>query len=175
MVIQFTTVTDNAQINGIEVLQPSPLIPSGLWAAGDKGQAWLSWPASAGAANYNVYRSTVSGGPYTMVSTPGAVTNTAFTDSAVSGGTTYYYVVTAMNAFGESGRSSEASALAACLPPAVPTAANNGPIFAGMTLNLTASTVPGQPTVGPAQTASRRMPRIHRLSTRRRTRPAFIA
>ena len=125
------------------MLQPSPLIPSGLWAAGDQGLVWLSWPASAGAASYNVYRSTVSGGPYTMVSTPGAVTNTAFTDSAVSGGTTYYYVVTAVNAFGESGRSSEASALVACLPPAAPTAANNGPIFAGMTLNLTASTVPG--------------------------------
>ncbi len=110
MVIQFTTVTDNAQINGIEVLQPSPLIPAGLWAAGDKGEEWLSWPASAGAVSYNVYRSTTSGGPYSMVSTPGAITNTAFTDFAVSGGTLYYYVVTAMNPFGESGRSSEAAA-----------------------------------------------------------------
>jgi hypothetical protein len=143
MVIQFTAITDNPQINAIEVLQPSPLIPSGLWAAGDAGQAWLSWPASAGATTYNVYRSTTSGGPYSRVSTPGTVTNTAFTDLAVPGGTTYYYIVTALNGFGESGRSPEASALVACLPPAAPTAANNGPIFAGMTLNLTASTVPG--------------------------------
>jgi hypothetical protein len=110
MAIQFTTVTDNAQINGIEVLQPSPLIPAGLWAAGDKGEVWLSWPASAGAVSYNVYRATTSGGPYSMVSTPGAITNTAFTDFAVSGGTLYYYVVTAMNPFGESGRTSEAAA-----------------------------------------------------------------
>jgi len=143
MVIQFTTLVNNAQVNGIEVLQPSPLIPSGLWAAGDKGQVWLSWPASAGAASYNVYRSTTSGGPYSMVSTPGTVTNTAFTDLAVSGGTTYYYVVTARNAFGESGRSSEASATAVCVPPSAPAAGNNCPVFAGMTLCLTASTVPG--------------------------------
>jgi hypothetical protein len=143
MVIQFTTVTDNAKVNGIEVLQPRPLVPVGLWAAAGNGQVTLTWPASAGANSYNVYRAATSGGPYMQISTPGAVTGTCYVDSTAVTGATNYYVLTAQNAFGVSAKSSEASALLACLPPAAPTAANNGPIFAGMTLNLTASTVPG--------------------------------
>ena len=35
------------------------------------------------------------------------------------------------------------AAAAACTPPATPTAGYNSPLYAGMTLNLTASTVPG--------------------------------
>lgn len=56
----------------------------------------VSWTASttAGVTSYNVYRSTVSGGPYTRA---GNATSTSFTDS-VRGGATYFYVVTALNA-----------------------------------------------------------------------------
>jgi fibronectin type 3 domain-containing protein len=44
-------------------------------------------------AGYNVYRSSVSGGPYTKLNaTP--VTALTYTDSTVSAGATYYYVVT---------------------------------------------------------------------------------
>ena len=143
MVIQFTTVTDNAKVNGIEVLQPNPLVPVGLWAVAGNGQVTLTWPASAGATSYNVYRASTTGGPYTQISIPGSVTGTCYGDSTAVTGAINYYVLTAQNVYGLSGKSSEASALLACLPPAAPTAANNGPIFAGMTLNLTASTVPG--------------------------------
>jgi fibronectin type 3 domain-containing protein len=56
----------------------------------------LSWSpsSSAGIVSYNVYRGTISGGPYTKltsVASPGA------TDSSVSPGQTYYYVVTAVD------------------------------------------------------------------------------
>ena len=57
----------------------------------------LSWNASSGATSYNVKRSTVSGGPYTTVGSPGA---TSFTDTGLTNGTTYFYVVTAVNASG---------------------------------------------------------------------------
>ena len=141
MVIQFTTVKDNAQINGIEVLQPKPLVPAGLSAAANSSQIALTWQPCAGAASYNIYRSATSGGPYTLVSAPGSVTEIGYADYTASQGTTWYYVITAVNSYGESGKSSEVSATLICTPPPAPTASNNGPIYQGMTLNLTASTV----------------------------------
>jgi fibronectin type 3 domain-containing protein len=54
-----------------------------------------------------VKRATVSGGPYTTVASP---TSTTFTNTGLTNGTTYYYVVTAVNGGGESGNSNQASA-----------------------------------------------------------------
>ncbi len=143
MSIQFTTVTDNAQINGIEVLKPQPVAPAGLSAAADSSQITLTWLPSAGATSYNIYRSATSGGPYTLISTGGSITDTGYNDFTVSFGSPWFYVITAMNPYGESGRSSEVSAALVCTPPSAPTAGNNGPIYEGMTLNLTASSIPG--------------------------------
>lgn len=61
----------------------------------------VTWNASttSGLAGYNVYRSTVSGGPYSRItSTP--TTALQFTDSAVTAGQTYFYVVTAVGGNG---------------------------------------------------------------------------
>jgi len=73
----------------------------------------LNWVAStaSGVVGYNVYRSTVSGGPYTkIVSSP--VTGTSNSDSTVQSGTTYYYVVTSVGQNGaESGYSNETMAV----------------------------------------------------------------
>lgn len=73
----------------------------------------LSWIASTTStvAGYNVYRSAISGGPYTMVS-PAPVTSTIFSDLSVSAGSTYYYVVTAVDSAGvESSYSNQAGAV----------------------------------------------------------------
>jgi fibronectin type 3 domain-containing protein len=67
--------------------------------------SFLSWSAPAvdsshsAAASYNVYRSTVSGGPYTLLVN---VTTTSYTDpiAVLTPGTTYYYVVRAVNSVG---------------------------------------------------------------------------
>jgi hypothetical protein len=67
----------------------------------------LNWPPVTGAANYTVERSTTSGGPYTTLGT--ACTPT-YLDTAVSNGTTYYYVVAAVNAVGQQTLSSQLSA-----------------------------------------------------------------
>ena len=70
----------------------------------------LNWADNTGAdlAGYNVYRSEVSGGPYTKVAT---VTSSKCTNTRLINGTTYYYVVTASDDWGhESGYSAEVSA-----------------------------------------------------------------
>jgi hypothetical protein len=71
----------------------------------------LSWTASADAVSYNIYRGTVSGGPYTMINTSPDST-TAYTDGTVVSGQTYYYVATAVNSESEeSGYSNQATAV----------------------------------------------------------------
>lgn len=60
----------------------------------------LNWVASTSTvAGYNVYRGTMSGGPYSKINSA-LINGLTFTDSAVSSGTTYYYVVTAVAADG---------------------------------------------------------------------------
>jgi len=83
----------------------APLPPTDLSAAPGNAQVTLSWTASAGATSYNVKRATTSGGPYTPVAT--GVTTTTHTDTGLTNGTPYYYVVSAVNGYGESGNSSE--------------------------------------------------------------------
>ena len=70
----------------------------------------LSWNVSADAVGYNVYRGTVSGGPYTMINTS-LDSTTTYTDSTVASGQTYYYVTTAVNGSQESGYSNQATAV----------------------------------------------------------------
>jgi hypothetical protein len=94
-----TTLTDNSW-------QP-PLVPTGLAATAGVTQVGLSWTASNRAVTYSVKRATVSGGPYTTISSPAA---TSYTDSGLTVGTTYYYVVSAVNVNGESGNSIQVSA-----------------------------------------------------------------
>ena len=83
----------------------APSAPIGLSGAGSPGTVTLAWSGSSGAVSYKVFRSTNSGGPYEAVS--GDVSTTGFIDVSVVNGTTYYYVVTAVNAFGESDQSVE--------------------------------------------------------------------
>jgi hypothetical protein len=71
----------------------------------------LNWQASTSTVSgYNVYRSTVSGGPYSRVN-GSLVSGLTYTDSAVAASTTYYYVTTSVTSAGvESGYSNQASA-----------------------------------------------------------------
>jgi fibronectin type 3 domain-containing protein len=71
----------------------------------------LTWEeSSTDIVGYNVYRSTVSGSSYTKL-TSSTVSTESYTDETVVGGTTYYYVVTAVNSSSvESAYSSQVTA-----------------------------------------------------------------
>jgi fibronectin type 3 domain-containing protein len=74
----------------------------------------LSWTlsTSTGVTGQNVYRSTVSGGPYSkLTTTPLAPTVTSYLDPVVDG-KTYYYVVTAVQNGIESVYSNQSTATA---------------------------------------------------------------
>src|SRR5712692_3644413 len=72
----------------------------------------LSWsPSTSSVVGYNLYRGTKSGGPYTRINSV-LDASTAYTDSTVQGGQTYYYVTTAVNTSGsESGYSNQVRAV----------------------------------------------------------------
>ena len=111
-------------INRLDVTYngPPPVEPTGLQVdSTGPNSVGLSWtaPASGSPTGYNVKRATSSGGPYATVGSTDAATLT-FTDS-VTGGSTYYYVVSAMTAGGESGDSAFVSASPSLGVPGAPT------------------------------------------------------
>jgi hypothetical protein len=85
-----------------------PPTPTGLAATSGNEQVALTWNAVSGATGYNVKRSTTNGGPYVNVAQ--GVTTNAYTNTGLTNGTPYYYVVTAVNASGESPVSLQVSA-----------------------------------------------------------------
>lgn len=88
-----------------------PAAPTGLVASARNGGADLTWLANpeSDLAGYNVYRSTTTGGPFAMVNGT-TVSSNAFNDTGLVNGTTYYYVVTAVDTLSnESSDSAEAS------------------------------------------------------------------
>jgi hypothetical protein len=74
--------------------------------------ATLAWSASTSiVAGYNVYRSSVDGGPYAKLNAS-LDSGLNYTDSSVAAGNTYFYVVTSVNSSGvESANSTVASAV----------------------------------------------------------------
>jgi hypothetical protein len=90
-----------------------PAVPTALAATAGNQQISLSWTASSGATSYHVKRAMVSGGPYSQV---GAPTSNTFLNAGLANGTTYYYVVSALNTTGESANSNPASATPSSAP-----------------------------------------------------------
>ena len=99
------TVTSNATNS------PSSITLSGTGAQAVAHSVTLTWIASTSTVSgYNVYRSTVSGGPYTKLNAS-PVAATTYVDSAVQAGSTYFYVVTSVDSSAvESADSTEVSA-----------------------------------------------------------------
>jgi len=71
----------------------------------------LTWtPSSSSYSGFNVYRGTVSGGPYSKIDAS-LISTPAYMDGNVTAGQTYYYVATEVDSSGnESAYSGEVSA-----------------------------------------------------------------
>ena len=83
--------------------------PTGLGAVGGNAQSTVSWTSVTGATSYNLYWSTTSGVTTSNGTKIPGVTS-PYTHTGLTNGTTYYYIVTAVNAGGESSASAQASA-----------------------------------------------------------------
>ncbi|WP_018615328.1 Ig-like domain-containing protein [Segetibacter koreensis] len=84
--------------------KPAPM----LTAASGNGQIILKWDSSTGATFYSIERSTVRGGPYTVIGSK--ITTTSFVNAGLNPGKIYYYRVTSWNEVGQGETSGEASA-----------------------------------------------------------------
>ncbi|MEI8036851.1 MAG: MBG domain-containing protein [Verrucomicrobiota bacterium] len=130
-VITFTgTLTNSSQNYSLLVsgssAAPAPLPPSNLVATPGNNTVGLTWSASSNAIVYHVKRSATSGGPYVAA---GSSSTTSYSDSPVTNGATYYYVVSAANGTGESADSTEVSVIPAALPSS--TSLASSPVAAG--------------------------------------------
>src|SRR3990172_2182845 len=131
----------------------APLPPTDLTAVDtpndDGGSITLNWTPSASpdVIEQRIYRSTTSGGPYSLIATGFNNILNSYVDVGLNNGTRYYYVVRAFDGTNESANSNEASAIP--LDNNVPNAPTNltaadTPNGQGgsITLNWTVSTSP---------------------------------
>ncbi|HEX3529651.1 MAG TPA: CARDB domain-containing protein [Thermoanaerobaculia bacterium] len=100
---------------------PAALSVTAVPTGGALDIAWQAWQPGAGTApaGYRLVRGATAGGPYETVTT---LTATTLRDTGLTNGKQYFYVVFALDAFGNaSAPSAEASGVPAdTLPPAVP-------------------------------------------------------
>jgi hypothetical protein len=113
--VAFKGVVDEVRYSRValspqQLLIPAPLtgVPTGLAAIPGNAQIALSWQSVSNATAYNLKRSLINGGPYTVVT---SVAGTNYVDTGLTNGTTYYYVVSATGVGGESADSSQVSSV----------------------------------------------------------------
>jgi hypothetical protein len=94
-------------VGEIAGLVAPPAAPTNLVATIGDASVVLSWSASSNATSYFVKRSTVSGGGYTAIATN---TSLICTNAGLTNGALYYFVVSALDTFGESTNSTQVSA-----------------------------------------------------------------
>jgi mono/diheme cytochrome c family protein len=99
----------SVQVSATTASAAVPVAPTGVTAAGGSNQVTLSWNAVTGATSYNIYWSTTTG-VSPLTGTRIANATSPFVQTGLAASTTYFYVVTAVNASGESAPSTQASA-----------------------------------------------------------------
>jgi fibronectin type 3 domain-containing protein len=117
---------DSTQASATPFDNLAPAAPSGLIATDTPddqgGSVTLAWaPApSADIIQQRVYRGTTAGGPYTLIQTIADRSTNTFTDTTVTNGTTYFYIITAFDATQEGAASNEANTVPSdnLVPPA---------------------------------------------------------
>jgi fibronectin type 3 domain-containing protein len=96
-----------------------PAAPTAVNVAAGNALVTVTWTASPTATSYKIYRSTTQA---TQGSLIGTSSTTSYSDTTAVNGTTYYYVVTAVNAAGEGSPSTQSAGATPVAPPTVPAA-----------------------------------------------------
>lgn len=112
---------ESAEKSATPTPAPPPDVPTNIRATAGVNQVTVSWSSVAGATSYNIYYATTAGVTTSGTNLAGATS--PWIVSGLTNGTMYYFVVTAVNANGESGVSVEVSATPAAavtLPPLAP-------------------------------------------------------
>jgi hypothetical protein len=97
---------ESSQVSASPATAPPP--PTGVTASPGVGQVTIGWNSATGATAYNIYWATNPGVTKSAGTKISNVTS-PYVHTGLANGTTYYYVVTATNSYGESAESSEAS------------------------------------------------------------------
>lgn len=90
------------------VTVPFPGTPTDLVATANGDHILLTWSSALNAATYRVKRAMVTGGPYDLLAFD--LRSVYYRDTTALVGCAYFYVVSAVNAAGESAESEEATA-----------------------------------------------------------------
>jgi lysophospholipase L1-like esterase len=106
---------DSSQVSATPTPVPPPPAPTGVTATAGPGEATIIWSTVTGATSYNIYYSTTTGVTKTTGTKIAGVTSPRIV-TPLTNGTTWYFVVTAVNADGESVESSQVSALPTAIP-----------------------------------------------------------
>jgi hypothetical protein len=88
---------------------PNNFTVSKYSSSGSDTKLNLSWDRVDGATGYYIYRDTSPSGSFPLLTTISSGSTVSYTDTGLSGGTTYYYKITAKNSNGESAASTAAS------------------------------------------------------------------
>jgi fibronectin type 3 domain-containing protein len=96
----------------------------------DASSVTLSWTAPAEVVGFDVFRAATSGGPYAKAN-PSPLTGTSFTDTRLTGNTTYFYVIKSKDASGGSSAASTEVSATTTAAPACFTATNFDHVMAG--------------------------------------------
>jgi len=104
--------TGTVMVTSTATGSPTTIALSGTGVQTTSHSVGLSWVASTSTVSgYNIYRSTTNGSGYAKINT-GLVAGVTYNDTTVQSGTTYYYVVTAVDSTGtESSDSNQATAV----------------------------------------------------------------
>lgn len=135
--LNLTGESENSSGVSATPMPPLPSVPTGLAAVAGARRADLRWEPTAFAKTYNVKRANAPTGTYTIIASP---TGTRYTDAPLADSTTYYYVLSAVNASAESGDCDPVS----CTTPTPPVVTVQG----ATSLDETSARVTGLLTAG---------------------------
>ena len=106
------SATGSVSLSNTGATSPVVVSLSGTGNPAPSHQVSLTWTASSSqVAGYNIYRGSISGGPYSKLNSA-LDASTTYTDQTVQAGTTYFYVATSVDGSGdESVYSNQATAV----------------------------------------------------------------